>query len=66
MNFRFVEITKRESKLLCDCVLGLGYSFEQSYGNKKIDNILAKMIGMLRFKEKMKNIKNTLYIIKKY
>ena len=29
MNFRFdyVEITKRESKLLCDGVLGLGYSF---------------------------------------
>ena len=35
MNFRmdYVEITKKDSKLLCDGVLGLGYSYEQSYGN---------------------------------
>ena len=35
MNFRmdYVEITEKDSKFKCDGVLGLGYSFSQSYGN---------------------------------
>ena len=43
MNFRmdYVEITKKDSKLLCDGVLGIGYSFENSYGN--IYEVLEKM-----------------------
>ena len=51
MNFRFdyVEITKRESKLLCDGVLGLGYSFEQSYGN--IYEVLEKMYNVFPSKK---------------
>ena len=46
MNFRmdYLEITKKDSKLKCDGVLGLGYSFEQSYGN--IYEILEKMYNV--------------------
>ena len=53
MNFRmdYLEITKKDSKLNCDGVLGLGYSFEQSYGN--IYEVLAKMYNVLPSKKMM-------------
>ena len=46
MNFRmdYLEITKKDSKLICDGVLGLGYSFEQTYGN--IYEVLQKMYNV--------------------
>ena len=51
MNFRmdYLEITKKESKLKCDGVLGLGYSFEQSYGN--IYEVLEKMYNVFPSKK---------------
>ena len=51
MNFRFdyVEITKKDTKLICDGVLGLGYSYEQSYGN--IYDVLAKMYNVFPSKK---------------
>ncbi len=51
MNFRmeYLEITKKESKLNCDGVLGLGYSFEQSYGN--IYEVLEKMYNVFPSKK---------------
>ena len=53
MNFRmdYLEITKKESKLNCDGVLGLGYSFEQSYGN--IYEVLEKMYNVFPSKKMM-------------
>ena len=53
MNFRmdYLEITKKDSKLNCDGVLGLGYSFEQSYGN--IYEVLAKMYNVFPSKKMM-------------
>ena len=51
MNFRmdYVEITKKDSKLICDGVLGLGYSFENSYGN--IYEVLEKMYNVFPSKK---------------
>ena len=51
MNFRmdYLEITKKDSKLNCDGVLGLGYSFEQSYGN--IYEVLEKMYNVFPSKK---------------
>ena len=51
MNFRmdYLEITKKESKLKCDGVLGLGYSFEDSYGN--IYEVLEKMYNVFPSKK---------------
>jgi hypothetical protein len=51
MNFRmdYVEITQNDTKLLCDGVLGLGYSFEQSYGN--IYEVLEKMYNVFPSKK---------------
>ncbi len=51
MNFRFdyVEITKKDTKLICDGVLGLGYSYEQNYGN--IYDVLAKMYNVFPSKK---------------
>ena len=51
MNFRFdyVEITKKDPKLVCDGVLGLGYSYEQNYGN--IYDVLAKMYNVFPSKK---------------
>ena len=51
MNFRmdYLEITEKESKLKCDGVLGLGYSFENSYGN--IYEVLAKMYNVFPSKK---------------
>jgi len=51
MNFRFdyVEITKKDTKLICDGVLGLGYSYEQSYGN--IYEVLEKMYNVFPSKK---------------
>ena len=48
MNFRmdFLEITEKDTKFQCDGVLGLGYSFSQSYGN--IYDVLAKMYNVFR------------------
>ena len=53
MNFRmdYLEITKKETKLNCDGVLGLGYSFEQSYGN--IYEVLEKMYNVFPSKKMM-------------
>ena len=53
MNFRmdYLEITKKEAKLNCDGVLGLGYSFEQSYGN--IYEVLEKMYNVFPSKKMM-------------
>ena len=46
MNFRmdYLEITEKDTKFICDGVLGLGYSFSQSYGN--IYEVLAKMYNV--------------------
>jgi hypothetical protein len=51
MNFRmdYLEITQKDSKLKCDGVLGLGYSFENSYGN--IYEVLAKMYNVFPSKK---------------
>ena len=51
MNFRmdYLEITKKDSKLNCDGVLGLGFSFEQSYGN--IYEVLEKMYNVFPSKK---------------
>ena len=51
MNFRFdyVEITKKDTKLICDGVLGLGYSYEQRYGN--IYEVLEKMYNVFPSKK---------------
>ena len=51
MNFRmdYVEITKKDSKLICDGVLGLGYSYEHSYGN--IYEVLEKMYNVFPSKK---------------
>ena len=51
MNFRmdYLEIQKKETKLNCDGVLGLGYSFQQSYGN--IYEVLAKMYNVFPSKK---------------
>ena len=53
MNFRmdYLEITQKETKLKCDGVLGLGYSFEYSYGN--IYEVLAKMYNVFPSKKMM-------------
>ena len=44
-----VEITEKDSKFQCDGVLGLGYSFSQSYGN--IYEVLAKMYNVFPSKK---------------
>ena len=51
MNFRmdYLEIQKKETKLKCDGVLGLGYSFQQSYGN--IYETLEKMYNVFKSKK---------------
>ena len=51
MNFRmdYVEITEKETKFQCDGVLGLGYSFSQSYGN--IYEVLEKMYNVFPSKK---------------
>ena len=53
MNFRmdFLEITEKDTKFQCDGVLGLGYSFSQSYGN--IYDVLAKMYNVVPSKKVM-------------
>ena len=62
MNFRmdYLEITKKETKLQCDGVLGLGYSFEQSYGN--IYEVLEKMYNVFPSKKMMSYNKKTMQI----
>ena len=62
MNFRmdYLEITKKESKLNCDGVLGLGYSFEQSYGN--IYEVLEKMYNVFPSKKMMSYDKKKMQI----
>ena len=62
MNFRmdYLEITKKESKLNCDGVLGLGYSFEQSYGN--IYEVLEKMYNVFPSKKMISYDKNKMQI----
>ena len=59
MNFRmdYLEITQKDSKLKCDGVLGLGYSFENSYGN--IYEVLAKKCTMFS------QVKKCFHMIKK-
>ena len=51
MNFRldYLEVQKKETKLKCDGVLGLGYSFQHSYGN--IYEVLAKMYNVFPSKK---------------
>jgi hypothetical protein len=51
MNFRmdYVEIKKKETKLICDGVLGLGYSFKHSFGN--IYEVLEKMYNVFKSKK---------------
>ncbi len=51
VNFRmdYLEIQKKETKLKCDGVLGLGYSFQNSYGN--IYETLAKMYNVFKSKK---------------
>ena len=51
MNFRmdYLEIQKKETKLKCDGVLGLGYSFYNSYGN--IYEVLEKMYNVFKSKK---------------
>lgn len=51
MNFRmdYLEIQKKETKLKCDGVLGLGYSFQNSYGN--IYETLEKMYNVFKSKK---------------
>ena len=62
MNFRmdYLEITKKDSKLNCDGVLGLGYSFEQSYGN--IYEVLEKMYNVFPGKKMLSYDKKTMQI----
>ena len=62
MNFRmdYLEITKKETKLQCDGVLGLGYSFEQSYGN--IYEVLEKMYNVFPSKKMMSYDKKKMQI----
>ena len=62
MNFRmdYLEITKKESKLKCDGVLGLGFSFEQSYGN--IYEVLEKMYNVFPSKKMLSYDKNKMQI----
>ena len=62
MNFRmdFLEITEKDSKFQCDGVLGLGYSFSQSYGN--IYDVLAKMYNVFPSKKVMSYDKKKMQI----
>ena len=62
MNFRmdYLEITKKDSKLICDGVLGLGYSFEQSYGN--IYEVLEKMYNVFPGKKMLSYDKKKMQI----
>ena len=62
MNFRmdYVEITQNDTKLLCDGVLGLGYSFEQSYGN--IYEVLEKMYNVFPSKKMLSYDKKKMQI----
>ena len=62
MNFRmdYLEITKKDSKLNCDGVLGLGYSFEQSYGN--IYEVLEKMYNVFPGKKMLSYDKKKMQI----
>ena len=62
MNFRmdYLEITKKDSKLICDGVLGLGYSFEQSYGN--IYEVLEKMYNVFPSKKMLSYDKKKMQI----
>ena len=62
MNFRmdYLEITKKDSKLNCDGVLGLGYSFEQTYGN--IYEVLEKMYNVFPSKKMLSYDKKKMQI----
>ena len=62
MNFRmdFLEITEKDTKFQCDGVLGLGYSFSQSYGN--IYDVLAKMYNVFPSKKVMSYDKKKMQI----
>ena len=62
MNFRmdFLEITEKNSKFKCDGVLGLGYSFTQSYGN--IYEVLAKMYNVFPSKKVMSYDKKSMLL----
>ena len=62
MNFRmdYLEITKKETKLQCDGVLGLGYSFQDSYGN--IYEVLEKMYNVFKSKKMMSYDKKKMQI----
>ena len=53
MNFRmdYLEIQKKETKLKCDGVLGLGFSFQHSYGN--IYEVLRKMSNVFQNEKKL-------------
>jgi len=63
MNFRmdYVEITEKDTKFKCDGVLGLGYSFSQSYGN--IYEVLEKMYNVFPSKKMMSYDKKKKQII---
>jgi len=62
MNFRmdYLEITKKETKLKCDGVLGLGYSFYDSYGN--IYEVLEKMYNVFKSKKMLSYDKKKMQI----
>ena len=47
----YLEVRKKETKLKCDGVLGLGYSFQHSYGN--IYEVLEKMYNVFPSKKMM-------------
>ena len=62
MNFRmdYLEITEKDSKFKCDGVLGLGYSFTQSYGN--IYEVLANMYNVFPSKKVMSYDKKSMLL----
>jgi hypothetical protein len=55
-----LEITEKDTKFKCDGVLGLGYSFSQSYGN--IYEVLAKMYNVFPSKKVMSYDKKKMQI----
>ncbi len=62
MNFRmdYLQIEKSDSKLQCDGVLGLGYSFSDSYGN--IYEVLEKMYNVFESRKIFSYNKKTMQI----
>ena len=62
MNFRmdYLEITKKDSKLNCDGVLGLGYSFAESYSS--IYEVLEKIYNVFPGKKMLSYDKKKMQI----